>query len=461
MFKLNFNFTQTFHDLLLGILAVFVFVGFSGATMAQLKLNLDLDLEINQAPEGLPIFPIQRAAGGQRMQILPGPIASEAPSTKGISLPAQKKASPEELDQLAIDLAAVSFNVRKAASQRLKTLTTQDMGKLTTALMDTPSAEALIRVHAELEMRYQAESKADQLQASRLLEMKAQENRLISADPANHSLTKHWKTRVEVAFSELEAMGAIVKNGHFSSPQAGAGLLDSKPAIQVLMTKAWSGGDKGLEVFRRLKLLTGPITPELNGLGVYLLTGHSLSSEQESRLIDIVGSNRIQHRSVVALGITYSPMTQGQFEGVLIRGVSKGGSADKAGLEPGDFLLAMYPPGEKVIPMKYDPDSWRTFRRPVPALPEGMKPDEVDGADIGSNPNRLTDFQQLVDRLKLYQPGDKVKLQVVKNFSMFQTWRPLPKLDDLGEGEENQAEMAKVIEVDVELIGWADLPMVQ
>lgn len=423
-------------------------VAYLQPAMAQ---NLQLKRDLNLPPE--PVNPralIIEDIAGER-----NPANATKPTAAGKALPAQKKASAEELQQLQIDLAANDFQVRKAASARLQTLTTEDMGKLAKDLLNTPSAEVLMRIHSELEVRYLAKSKAERIQASELLETMATKERLLSADPALHSLQKHWETRIEVALAKLVEMGAIVRRGTFSRPPSGFSEDSHLPARQILITKSWTGGDSGLEVFDRLKSLTGPVRGP-NGLQIYLLSGHPLTLEQERRLLQIIGANRVQYRSVVALGITADRMTQGFFEGVSIQGVSKGGSAEKAGLEPGDFLLAMYGPGEKVQPMEYDPDQWRTFRRPGEINPK-------DPAET-NNANRLVDFDQLVDRLKKYSPGDKVKLQLVKKFRSSQMFRPFPQIPPVnprGDDPNPENPTGKVIEVEVELIGWADLPMVE
>lgn len=481
MLKSNSNFATLsygFHSLLL-LIAGIALIQPSTAIGQGLKLKLDL----TPPPREVQVRAVEAAVNG-----LSGAEDGLA-APKGIALPAQQKASAEELNQLAIDLGALPFRVRKAASDRLKTLTTEDMGKLADRLLNSPSAEALMRVHSQLEIRYQAESKAEHMQASRLLETMATQERLLSADPATHSLQKHWERRIQVAFSELEAMGAVVRNGNFSVPADGRNFGDSRPARQILLTKSWKGGDEGLEVFRRLEALAGPVR-SLKGLNVYLLSGHPLNANQEKRLIDIVGANRIQYRSVVALGITADRMTQGLFEGVVIKGVSRGGSAEKAGLGSGDLLLTMYGPTEKVLPIKYDPEAWRTFRRPVPKPPvvpqrdlppipaprPGLPPRtdrpiqltpeleqaERDDRPLSENPNRLIDFDDLVERLKKYGPGDKVKVQVVRKFRSVQNFRPFPvapQQESLGQGQDKAADNEKVIELEIELIGWADLPM--
>lgn len=417
------------------------------ATAQDLKLKLQMELTPKPVKPGMLLFEGDLSSRAK--------VGIDSQPKMGHDLPAQKKASPDELLKLQADLADQQFQVRKAASERLKTLTTEDMGKLAKAILNSPSAEALIRVHSELDMRYQAKSPAERVQASRLLESMAGKARLLSADPATHSLQKHWQTRIDVAFAELKDFGAIIKYGNFSRPTQFRARSTNLPARQILLTKSWTGGDAGLEVFRRLKFLAGPLTMDQTGVQVFLLSGHTLSPEQEAKLVDIVGANRIQYRSLVALGITASRMNQGLFEGVLIQGVSKGGSAEKAGLAPGDFLLAMYGPGEKVRPMEYDPEAWRTFRQ--------FGPEPADGEEATKDPYRLLDFDHLVDRLKKFEPGDKVKIQVVKQFRSTQMFRPFPGVpvpnqkegDDL---EKDEAE--KVIEVEVELIGWADLPMV-
>lgn len=385
-------------------------------------------------------------------------FGNQAQLSPQIPLPEIQISSPVELKQLAVDLSADDFQTRKAASLRLKSLSAVDLGTLARELIRAPSAEALVRIHSELESRYESNSKVQQIQASKVLEEMAVQDRLLSADHAIDTLQKNWEKRTEVALAELEQLGAIVKNGRFSHAM-GQGLQRSfHPSRQVLITKSWTGGDAGLEIFRRLETLTGPLTQTGDGLFVFLLSDHSLTTAQQRTLHELVGSHRIQERSVVALGVTSQAIGRGMYEGVQIERVSDGGSADKAGLKAGDFLLSMYGPGEKVRPMKYDPDSWRIFGRniqiPPPPAEDG---DEADTPPPAKNKNRLVDFDQLVERLKKYQPGDKVTLQVVRGFQPTRTFGQFPPPP---RGDDQRDQTKKVVEIEVELMGWADLPII-
>lgn len=376
------------------------------------------------------------------------PSQQNSPSPK-LKLPDQTPASEEEQQQLQSHLASADFQLRAAASKRLTTLPPKDLAAVVNSLLTAPSAEALMRVHAELETRYQSESRNERVNASALLEKMAEANRLLSADPAMHVLQKYWRTRIEVAFDELEEMGAIVKDGVFSKPRSMIRDRDGRPARQVLLTETYRGGAAGLEVFRRLAVLTGPHIG-MGGMNVYLLHGHPLNEDEVRMLTDIVGENRVQIRSTVALGITQHIASQALSAGVLVGSVSKGGAAEKAGLQEGDLILSLHDANDDIQPQKFDVDQW--LLRGGPKDPEG-------GPEKGSG--RLRDFEDLVERLKAYRPNDKVKLQVVRRFTYdgggFQPFG-LPPRRAIPEREE---QFGKVDVVEVKLIGWAQLPMIK
>lgn len=436
-------------------------------------LKLEIDLSLPPREQQVPPPQIRNILIDREQ------LSVERPATEWLVLPEQIEATDKEVAQLVLDLAAPEFRKRKAATDRLKTLPLADLKKLAEELPNVPSAEAVVRVHSELAVRFQSESFDQRKTALELLEQLANQPRLLSADPANHCLKTHWQTRIEVAFQELESLGAIVKDGNFSVPPTPGMRRDDRPARQILLTESWTGGDAGLEIFGRLEALAGPVQSQ-QGIHVYLLTGHPLTEIQEKRLIDLVGANRIQERSRVALGIAADRGTVGLYDGVLVGSVSKGGSADKAGLESGDLLLAMYNADKDVPLMKYDPDSWRTFRRQIPVPrapnegPDQPNPDEGD-APIKISPDvpatedqlaahRLFDFDQLVERLKKYRPGDRVKLQVVKKFrgsDRFWAFPNVPRgaIPELEDAQKPKTE--KVVEIEVELVGWEQLPMVR
>lgn len=471
----NKSWMRPTHKLLLAGSLLLATVTTDSAVAQELKLKLDLT-------------PPPQERNRPQLQLRMNGSSTQQPQPKTLlALPEQAEATEEELAQVAFDLTSPEFAKRKSASVRLKTLPLVQLRELALRMEDAPSAEAVVRVHSELELRYQSESLEERKNASQLLERMAKQDRLLAADPANHSLQKYWQTRIEVALAELEAMGAIVKNGNFSNPAIAGLPPDPRPAIQVLLTESWRGGNAGLKNFERLEALAGPMR-SLKGIQVYLLTGHTLAEEHEKQLIDIIGANRIQRRSRVALGITGDRGTQGVYEGILIKGVSRGGSADRAGLETGDFILSMYDADEQVPLMEFDPESWRVFRprmdrRLLPPDPnrnqklgppnpdqdnlrgapgEPLPVDDPDGAE--SSAHRLLDFDQLVERLKKYKPGAKVKLQVVKDFQRVNPLWAFPNvprgvIPDPEDGKASEAK--KVIEVEVELIGWENLPMVR
>lgn len=301
-------------------------------------------------------------------------------------------------ERLLANLGARDFAVRSEASARLKKLSVNELLKLSEELPDQPNAEVVVRIQAEIESRYASQDPASVQAASRLLEAQAHDQRLMVADVAQQSLRRHWKQRIEIAIRDLEQHGAIVRRGAFATssrfnPFPGSGSYNN--AIRILLTEAWTGGDADIDVFERLAALCGPVTGE-SGVKLFLLAGNPLTEEQEKRLTDLIGQNRVAKRSRVALGISPS-FTNAQ--GVLIGQVTPGSSAAEAKLRAGDLIVAIEP----------------KFTEPVS---EDKEVPQIIPAET-EDKTLVRDFDDLVERLMDYREGDIMTVRIRRDIGYF------------------------------------------
>lgn len=393
-------------------------------------------------------------------------VCVTAAMTGSVSLAQDAATSSQQLLPLLADLDSSQYATRIQASRTLKSLSSNQLSDIARLANDTSSAETVIRIVAELDNRYSSPSKLrtesgpdvaspnksgsldNMMAASVALESLVTEQRVLIAEAAEQSLSEHADKRTAIALQELQALGAFIRFGAMPTSNIGMGPQDSSQLLQILLTKEWKGGEEGLEIFTRLEELFGPLrnfrnprmATELRA-SVYLIDGHQVSEQAESRLAELTGQPQVQHRSEVALGIVWDSMFS-FVSGVVIGNISKGGSAQQAGLNPGDLLLAIETDKK---PEQPDPrDLLFGQQRPLPG-------DDT----LGENRIPLRDFDDLVTRLKDYRKGDVIKLRVVRNGKdlilnargiRFGNRRPEP------EPLEPKPEV-----VDVKLTGWEEL----
>jgi hypothetical protein len=351
----------------------------------------------------------------------------------------------EKLTALVENLGAADFKRRATASKELKQLTADEIRTLAALSVEQPSAEVIIRLLAEVDARYASGDEETVRAASTALEALAETTRLVLAEAANESLRQHWQTRIDLAITELVKHGAHVKNGSFAKGTMGRWLpQNSVGTVNVFIDENWRGGADGLKVFARLTALTGRKNI-VGGLRVYLLDGHPLTDKQHITLTAHVGQERLAERSRVALGIR--PHSVNLERGVLIQTVTRGSTAAAAKLQPGDLLLGL--------------------KARLPNPPKDNVPQPSDN---------LRDFDELVERLKQFRPGDVVYLTVIRDFRMTAgpgrllgrpnlLPRPEPQPDDQepdaekpksGEPDSNRGPHGEEI-VEVTLKGWHEL----
>lgn len=326
---------------------------------------------------------------------------------------------------LLANLGSENFATRIQASRDLKELSAKEILQLASKAASITSAETVVRILAEIDNRYSSESKEDVTAASKILEDLASAKRVLLSETAELSLQEHWEKRVTLALATLQEQGAIIKRGTFRRARMAFGRSANPPTMQILITDAWKGGESGIDAFERLAMLMGPVSAAPIGASVYLIAGHNLTEAQQSRLTEIVGQNRVAVRSRVALGIVGNPVIS---PGVLIESVSKGSSAEAAGLSAGDLLLAI----EEQNPKNAG---------------ESLPGDK----ELGTSRTPLLDFQDLVAKLMAYDKDDVMKVRVIRNFRPYMLGR------NLGLDRNEFENQPKPEIVEIKLKGWEAL----
>ena len=283
-----------------------------------------------------------------------------------------------ETERLIGQLDAADFSVRLHASRRLHDVSAADIPQIAEQAAGHSSAEVSARLLEVLEQFYLSEDADSVRAASDALEGLSRSERLRVAESAQEMLERHWKIRVELAASELRRMGAILQQSTPDSPNRfnrgfQAPLQQFRTDdLKVFLTDAYTGGSEGLKHFERMMALVRPQSM-FPGLGVFVIDGHSLSEEDVTALQNQLGVGRVVARGRVALGITGEQAAIAGIAGCLLKEVAPNSSAADAGLNGGDLITAL-----------------------------DDKP--------------LRDFDDLVEKLKVFDVGDTVKVTVIRNF---------------------------------------------
>jgi len=317
-------------------------------------------------------------------------------------------------------LNAPEFTTRQQAATQLQQFAGSADGikQLGDALAASPTPEIARRILDILEHQF---SNADisspaTFTTAEILEQAAQAERWDIAETTRQTLDRLWTTRVNVAVVELvrlkvplrpqdprllwqelapDAVPGFQLNPNSNSllrifidqswpqtpramalwqelaPDAVPGFQlnpNSNSLLRIFIDQSWPQTPRAMALLQRLAALgkTGRVS-------IYSIQGHPLTPEQLASVKAIFGDTRVQDRGPVCLGILQEPIFGiGNDSGVLIGQVEKGSSADNAGLAGGDLITKM-------------------------------------------NDEKLTDFEDLVTRLKQHQVGDKIRLEVIRS----------------------------------------------
>ncbi|MEJ7594807.1 MAG: PDZ domain-containing protein [Planctomycetaceae bacterium] len=277
-------------------------------------------------------------------------------------------------------LRSPEFAVRQKSMETLQAVNAEQIDLLAQAIQTSPENEVARRCVDLLERRYSSGDRDSAVvrQASDALEAAAKSDRWFVAEAARDSLERHWKRRVEITMLELQKLGAGMspkapeKLWESNSEYSGPFKLQS-PArddhLKIFVDEHWKADAKGFELLRRLvPLVSHDFMTGQSRVSVVLIDGHTQQLEEVAELKAIFGDTRVSLRGAVCLGIAHQPQDASRI-GVEVSEVQQDSSAFKAEIQADDILLKF-------------------------------------------NDKPLKDFDELIELLKAFRPGDEVTFQV-------------------------------------------------
>jgi len=302
---------------------------------------------------------------------LPDETAPSNPETR-----ASVEITSEQLHEAISGLGSAEYSVRQRSMELLKNVTAEQIPVLGKAILNHPNNEVAQRCIELLEQNYTTGDRDSGLtrRSSDALELAAKSDRWFVAEATREILERHWKRRVEIACVELQAMGVPMSPkepsrlwipDHYDGGPFGRRNPISDRSLKIYADEYWKSTPEHFVLLRRLSpLVSHNIGVVGSQVAVYLLDGHPLRQEEVAELKTIFGDTLVQERGRVCLGISHWPQDAGR-TGVMVSGVAQDSSADKANIRENDTLL------------------------------------QFDGKP-------LKDFDQLIESLKAFRPGDEV-----------------------------------------------------
>ena len=286
----------------------------------------------------------------------------------------------QQVNDAIEQLRSPEFAVRQKSMETLQAVSAEQIDLLTQAIQTSTENEIARRCVDLLERRYATGDRDSAVvrQASDALEAAANSDRWFVAEAARDSLGRHWKRRVEITLLDLQKMGAGMSpklpeklwegNREYSGLFIRQSPIDDDH-LKIFVDEHWKADAKGFELLRRLvPLVNHDFMTGQSRVSVVLINGHTQQPEEEAELRAIFGDTRVSSRGTVYLGI----VNQGQDanrSGVEVGDVQPDSSASRAKIQRGDMLL------------------------------------KFDGTT-------LKDFEELIELLKAFRPGDEVTFQV-------------------------------------------------
>ncbi len=309
-----------------------------------------------------------------------GMSLADEPAPSGEAQDPVPALTTQQVNDAIEQLRSPEFAVRQRSIETLQAVSAEQIDLLTQAIQTSTENEIARRCVDLLERRYATGDRDSAVvrQASDALEAAANSDRWFVAEAARDSLGRHWKRRVEITLLELQKMGAGMSpklpEKLWESNREYSGLFNrqdptSDDHLKIFVDEHWKADAKGFELLRRLMplvshdFMTGP-----SRVSVVLIDGHTQQPEEEAELRAIFGDTRVSSRGAVCLGISHQPQDASR-SGVEVSNVQRDSSADRAEIQATDVLL------------------------------------KFDG-------KTLKDFDELIELLKAFRPGDEVTFQV-------------------------------------------------
>ncbi len=341
-----------------------------------------------------------------------GESASEAQESDAPQIQSQPSTQLAPLLELLTDR---QFSVRQDAIRELTNVGVEDVAEIGEAASTCRDAEVAGRLVQLLETLLISGDDAKSAAAAEALERAASSERWMVAESAAGVLDRNWERRILVSTRELSQLGVAFTPSDPSTLWGGdLNGIDNVPlgaipfdreSLQINISKTWTGGERGIELLKRLGPLAG--AQRIGGVRmiVYLIDGHPLKETEIDQIRGAFPEARVQARGRVCLGITNNIFVSDE-QGCRVGEVRPGTSAHSAGIQENDLITHL----------------------------EDMP---------------VRDFDHLVESLRKYDVGDRVRMRVQRqNSALRNRLRFQIPIEDPRESD------AKELEIEVELKGW-------
>lgn len=317
-----------------------------------------------------------------------------------------------QVSQLIDQLAAADFQSRQAAAQQLLRVQPGQIAILAATACSSDNDEISSRLMEILEQLFAGTSHAHAVTAWEFIETSAEDPRWMIAEAAARTLSRQQERRFALIRNELRKLGVSFNSSDYSMLRAGRFGGSSSSMLRINIDNQWAGGERGLTLLTRLaQITTGNSTFTEVAVGVYLIDGHPLQAPEIGTLKKAFGEVRVISRGRVCLGIVKDNLFPDEM-GCRIGEVGRGTSADAAHLQAGDIILSV-------------------------------------------NETRIRDFDHLVDALRAYDVGDKVRMQIIRGESPFNRGNLLlPGIPQNDPDKNSPLPESAKMEITVLLKGW-------
>jgi len=272
--------------------------------------------------------------------------------------PAVEPAKESELPALVGELGHRDEAVRRRATARLIATGRPAIAPLATAAAEG-SLEVRVRAVTILrEIYIRGDDEAIDAAEVALEELAAQKSASV-ASRAGAVLSMNYEVRERRAISEIQKLGAIVE--YSDQAIADPNLAENRFIAHVVLGKDWTGGIEGLKHIKRLERLRL----------LYYIPESGVTEEALKDVQASVPNLQVQRRGRSCLGV--SCLTDPNANGCQVMKLVPGSAAARAGFQLGDVIVAF--------------DS-----KPV------------------------KDFDSLISLIGTTKPGDKVKIEVQRDF---------------------------------------------
>lgn len=284
------------------------------------------------------------------------PAVAEIPVRRA----AVKPATADEIPRLISDLDSTDSAVRERASTRLAASGKPAVDALSAAAR-SGSLESRVRAVQTLRRMF-LEGNGELVDAAdSALDKLADDGNASVASRAEATLNLNYDVRERRALETIRELGGIISYQENMFADATGAITPARTVSHIILGKDWKTGDAGLKQIKRLSRL--PMVYYINESGV---TEEGLRDLQAS-----IPGLQIHRRARACLGVAGMSDINGR--GCMVSNVIPNSAAERAGFEVRDVI--------------------QTF----------------DGRPV-------TDFDKLIELIGSTKPGDKIKVEVLRDF---------------------------------------------